>query len=740
VDFAKVLSLGKKAGKGSKKKGGAGRTDTGFSWPAGVRIGVYGHWNSGKTVYFTVLNEDCKFARDLQIAVTDNATAAAFLAHREAIWGVAAAAGEGTRIDTRRDRKFPDSTKTDRVLQFTAILGGGDRIPIVSYDYPGDAVAIGTSSEFAPKVRNFTAGCDGLLFFFDPKALPSESDWQSHAASFVNMLRELGPLDRNLSIPIGLVVTKADSLPGFRGEAQVSLVPHGQERTICREYEEFLVEALAFPEVAGNQEWAGSVREILVKTKEFIRVVLGRTLDFQIFFVSSTGSQPEKIGAEKGRSLYRPPEKMSPVGLREPIRWLLQAVVRNRRLARLRTVKRYVRNAALLWILVCSLAFGWHLWWQLGRTTGLEDSIRHGRTAAATSTEERNKIGTEYNGYAGRWLVAKVFSKFQAPAREMAKLYRSLKTESETSEFDEVIQRLAGVIKNETAWPAYDVVASRLQPSPAYVELREEVARYAADSAAPVGRRAARVMNAWSKFDSCQVDRSDSQRWSNLQATVNSYQANYKPEMNPAEIQLYSAFTAAAAAHAEKVEVQAQVEQAGDQFADIIKRINGDPTPAFRLDAGAQELRDYLVQLQMDPQKYGKEIKAVTDYLSEVKKWESRQTFNYRVDIVPDGTHLHMQVVGDGEEPNWSDANNQLFADEAGNVMWKVGDVVYVVLHKAHVGQDESWGRSFDSRVILRDPYALFELEKEIKFGQFGSAKISFVPKSLSERLPVLKK
>ena len=64
--LAKVFKSGSKDG----KKGGSK-----FDWPSGTKIAVYGHANAGKTVYFTVLNEECKFGKDLQLSITDTGTA-----------------------------------------------------------------------------------------------------------------------------------------------------------------------------------------------------------------------------------------------------------------------------------------------------------------------------------------------------------------------------------------------------------------------------------------------------------------------------------------------------------------------------------------------------------------------------------------------------------------------------------------------------------------------------------------
>ena len=102
-------------------------------------------------------------------SVTDNATAGEFLKNFRSIWGLGTTADVGTMIDLRGEKKFPEATGRDRLLQFNAILDGDTNLPIIALDYPGAAVSITDPGELQDKVGDFMDGCDGLLFFFDPK-------------------------------------------------------------------------------------------------------------------------------------------------------------------------------------------------------------------------------------------------------------------------------------------------------------------------------------------------------------------------------------------------------------------------------------------------------------------------------------------------------------------------------------------------------------------------------------------
>jgi hypothetical protein len=248
--FKKIFKLFKKGAKAAPKGKDQAAVGGGFDWPSGMRIGVFGHSNSGKTVYFTVLNEECKVSKNLGLSVTDNITAGEFLANYRALWGLGTSDSAGTMVDLREDKQFPPSTPSEKILQFNAILDRSKNIPIVTYDYNGKAVSIQDRHELADKVRDFMYGCQGLLFFFDPKVLGAELQCQAHVASFVNMLEMLAPAGGRLPIPVALVVTKADVLPGFSGEGQTVLVRSDQEHFLAEDYELFLENILASNRIA----------------------------------------------------------------------------------------------------------------------------------------------------------------------------------------------------------------------------------------------------------------------------------------------------------------------------------------------------------------------------------------------------------------------------------------------------------------------------------------------------------
>ncbi len=98
MNLGKVFNIFKKGASSASGQKGKKAGSGGISWPPGIRIGLYGHSNAGKTVYLTVLNEECKISKDLQISVIDNATAGEFLSNYRNDLGV------GQWLQRRRDR------------------------------------------------------------------------------------------------------------------------------------------------------------------------------------------------------------------------------------------------------------------------------------------------------------------------------------------------------------------------------------------------------------------------------------------------------------------------------------------------------------------------------------------------------------------------------------------------------------------------------------------------------------
>jgi hypothetical protein len=739
VGFAKLLRVFKKGSKAASGAKGKGKKPSdGFDWPSGLRIGVYGHANSGKTVYFTVLNEESKIAKNLQISVTDNATAGQFLTNYRAIWGLGTSTDVGTVVDLRGERKFPDPTKTDRVLQFNAIVDRSKKLSIVTYDYPGHSVSISNPDDLRDKVVDFMTGCDGILFFFDPKTLQAELQTQAHVASFVNMLELLAPLSARVPIPIALVVTKADILDGFTDENQVVLISAEDEHLLSEDFELFLEKVLSNSRISSNPAWAGSVRNILVKLREFLKVVVGRTLDFQVFFVSNTGQTPEKIGTDVGRSVYKPPEKISPTGVKEPFYWLLKSIVRNRKISRLRSVAKYVAILTVIWLVVFSAPFLFHFKYLLPKATDAEGNIMeaYDGNIVNTTDDERTKIISAYSKYERSWTVKWLFPKFLAPSGRIRAEYGAFNLSGAISRLEQTIGRFQSIVEDSTLWP-------KLNPSDTTIIENDEHKALVADlegfhqgeAGSELFARSERVLRYWELFAAYIAGRADSSALSAITEQVQFDARTFGKDISKAEEALGRALLNNLKARTEKKVKKEVAIKAAAQLDDKFAEINSNSSPAYRLGEAVTELKK--LKAQLDPSVDAANIRAINRYLETAEEFTKKRKYTFKVESIPGDGHLHVEVVSPGQDPTWSKQSQTVQGFEYG-VEWKVGDHIHIALDTLNA--PENWGKTSSDKKILTEKYSMFNMDGEISFDNLRQkVVIRFIP-PLVERLPELKK
>lgn len=714
MKLGKIFKVFKKGTKAASKQKGK-KVEGGFEWPPGVRIGVYGHANSGKTVYFTVLNEECKVAKNLQISVTDNATAGEFLTNYRAIWGMGTATDVGTVVDLREEKKFPDPTQSDRVLVFNAIVDRKKKIPVVTFDYPGKAVSISERHDLNEKVIDFVSGCNGLLFFYDPKTLGAELESQAHVASFVNMLERLAPLHRRLPIPVALVVTKADILSGFSSESQTVLISAEDEHFLAKDYELFLEKVLASNEIASNSAWAGSVRNILVKLKEFLKVVVGRTLNFQIYFVSSTGQTPEKIGTDIGRSIYVPPPKIRPVGVKEPFYWILNSIRGSRRISKIRTLAKFVAILSLIWIGLFSLPYLYHFQYLLPRATEVEDNTLGSRRRSSASQQERTNIKAAYRKYQNAWTAKWLFDRFLVPAERIRSIYDKDMLGEEIRRLDETIRRVTATVRDTAHWPTVDLSTDSLRLTPQQRALEATLEGFhQGDSTSELYTRSGRVLKLWALFKAALHNPSDTLVWDKIPDQVSRDSSFYGKDLNREELGLGRVLTETAAARKEKKERRETVAQAGTRFDQLVEQINSNPSPEYRLGKAVEKLRELKAVLQNDPARQ-QDVERIDNYLRRAAYFDENRLYKFTLINCPPDHHVHIRVTGRGKSAGWP--RDQFLAGYEFSITWRAGDHILIALDEKHVGQNiETWGEKPKELVELKGPFSVFDLDGTISF------------------------
>ncbi len=734
--FKKIFKFGKKgAGKARPQSGGAPQ-----KWPPGVKIGIYGHSNSGKTVYYTVLNEDTKVSRNLQLSITDNATAGEFLANYRALWGLGTASDVGTVVDLKGERKFPDLTSGEKILKFTAIVDRDTKVPVVAYDYPGKAVHIAERSDVKDRVLDFMTEADGILFFFDPKVMGAEARCQEHVASIINMLELLAPLKARIPIPVGLVITKADILPGFKGEGQTVLIPPDSEHILADDFDSFLDRVLSHNKVSSNPEWAGTVRDVLVKLRDFIHVVVGRTLNFQIFFISNTGEEPQKIGSDIGRSLYQPPDRMAPTGVREPFYWILKSIVRNRKISRLRSIAKAVAALSLIWIVLFSMPFAMHYWWSLDNALDNERQILapYEGSPVGASDVERRRIKDAYYDYKTGTITKWFFSEYTKPADRIWEFYDKVDFSQLAEKLDATIGRFTAIVQDSLIWPDIDPSDSTIVQSPASERFLSDLATFrTGDSTSSLYQRADRTMEYWDMFLQHMKSPGDTALANKLVSTVQYDESVLgSKERTRAEVALGEALVTLLTTKKQVQQRQETVQRATATLGTYHDRINSNSDPAFRLGEAVRLLRSIKADLGS-----GEERAAVDNYIDAANWWRRPHTFNYKVVAMSPDDHMHIEVVDNGKSPTWEKTHFVLPFDLTNaeeSLQWEVGQEIHIAYDT--LGHPEGYGRNPADKIVLDNDYALFELEGELNFKNIGrTVQISFGKRSLKDRLPELK-
>ncbi len=716
----KILGLFKKGSKAVSKAGKKGG-DKAAAWPSGTKIGVYGHTNSGKTVYFTVLNEESKMGRDLQLSITDDATAGEILSNYRNIWGVATEMGTGTMVDTRGEKKFPEPTTDEIPLQFNAIIDGEDKIPIVVLDYNGKAVSITETGELKERVNGYMLQADGIMFFYDPKILGAELETKAHVSSFIGMLEKLAPLKKKLHIPVSLVITKADILPGFSGDDQTVLVSSENESWLSENFDAFQDMVLSSNKIASNSAWAGSVRNILFNLRDFLKVVVGRTLNFQIFFISNTGSTPEKIGADVGRSIYAPPARIRPVGVKAPLYWMINTIRRAKRVRGLKRFTKVVATLSIIWMILVSIPYLWNTVWLLPRTIHIEDSVLASANGNFynTTTKDRSLVKDAWRKYSQSWIISNIFPKFKNPADRIRTRYEEFNLAEALEQLDLTIIRFTAVVKDTSLWPKMNPSDKSLLMTKEHTSIEDELNNFhAGDDNTELFRRSGRALTYWELYKNSILNPADTSTWETIRQQVLQDQNLYVAEISNAEKGLGQALMTGQKVTKEKVVAQ----KAGVEFDNVIENVNGNSDPDYRINKAVRELRQ--IRGQLNPELQGNEMAMIDRYINAAKAFDERRKFSVRIQKLPDQDHVHIEVVTKGKDPGWGEISQYFEGDEI-EIWWKKGYEIHIAYDL--VTDQCAWGKTASDRKVFDSELSIFDLNGEIRF--------SNVNKSISIRM-----
>ena len=720
MKLGKLFKLAKKGAKRSKKPGGPGFAAA--KWPAGARIGVFGHENTGKSVYFTVLYHASKVAKDLQISVTDTETSRQFLENYMSIWGFGTGDAMGTIINQKREKKFPATTDRDSILQFTAILDGKNKIPVVTYDYSGKFVSISEHTDESKKILDFMTNADGILFFFDHKILGADMEVQARASAFVHILEQIVPLKSRLPIPIGLVINKSDTLSGYKGEDSISLVDPGDEQCLSDNYEHFFELIMNSEKVTSDKAWASSVRNVLVKLREFLRVVIGRTLDFQVFFISNTGNVPVKVGTDIGRSIYEPPDLINPCGVKDPFYWILKSIIRNKQLNVMRRIVKYAAAVSIGWIVLYSLPFLYHFNIQLAAPYRVENSILSSveGNRLITSSQQRTDIIKAYDRYSNKWTVKKIFPEYQITAARMKEIYGNFNMGPALARLDSLISKMTNIVSDPDLRPQYDPGKDSLIYVDTHLRLKADLeGMHIGDKSSTLYLRSDRVLRYWDLFVQWIQKPNDTELINKIYDQVGFNEknaANYIESEKSLGVALLKNINAPTGRTS-----GGSVSNALTEFDQLKQRINSSTDAEFIFEeavADIEAIRGRLLSGVHDAQ-----LSAINAFLDAINKYKDSRQYTCILQTVPDMGHLHIEVTPEGKSPAWSKETQLLEGDEV-KLKWKVGEDIHIAFDE--LKHPCNWGNQPSAKVVLQGKYSLFSMETIVFKNINKTVKISF--------------
>lgn len=390
------------------------------------KIGICGFRAVGKTTYLTVLFETLRVGSTFQLQATDPSTRATMTDY----------------YCTLADKQqFLPPTLAEAPLNFEVILNKKNRFYFDSLDYAGELVSLAklmeqmkAAEEFKldkvkeakKEVVGFLVDCDCMLFFMDPGSTRNFRMLREQQGTFTEIMRQIFDYRGHFHVPIALIITKADLIPGFKPE-YARLIPHEDE----------YVKSLGFKKVREYVEkryekdpiWQQSILGIVDNLQEFLESVTIHTLDFQVFFSSPLGSVRKVM--EEGKEVTRPPEKINPIGLEDPLRWCVENLIGTRQVRLWKKATRVL--SALLVVLFISLAIC--LWWNLRL-------LREADTIEKSGNQNWTDLSKKYHGFQRHFLTRQLGLNNMAYVKQAILDCKAIETSSREARTEKALEKI----------------------------------------------------------------------------------------------------------------------------------------------------------------------------------------------------------------------------------------------------------------------------------------------------------
>jgi len=376
------------------------------------RIGIFGHKDTGKTVFLTSVYAFSKDSSDLQLLAMGETQA-----YLEENFNLMKGTGDdqitGQKIDSRR---FPTSTADDKKLSFSAQLGKTMNVSLEVMDYSGKNLYIDSSGGIPQNLADFFDICDCVLFFIDPAGINNEGELTRRVASFTRLIDQLSGRGKKLDIPVGLVVTKADELPGFKSGFQSTLIGNNAGYIKGQRFNDFLSGIVRQRYLSDYPEWKNTLKALLNRFQSFFNPLIRRTLDYQVFFVSSIGGSSRELKGEPGDKGPVPPRDFRPLGVSKPIEWAL---------GRIRACRRAtVFNGILKWVLFATLLITIFVsFFNIYNKMKIESLVNKISSLKFDRLEDYSSLASAFNSYSNDFFVKLFFDDFRKISNEKYNMF-----------------------------------------------------------------------------------------------------------------------------------------------------------------------------------------------------------------------------------------------------------------------------------------------------------------------------
>ncbi len=379
------------------------------------RIGIFGHKDTGKTVFLTSVYAFFKDYSELQLLAMGETQV-----YLEENFNLMKGTGDdqvtGEKI---MSRKFPDPTSDDKKLSFSAQLGKTMNVSLEMMDYSGKNLYLDSSGGIPQNLADFFEICDCVLFFIDPDGINNEGEFTRRVASFTRLIEELSGSKKKLHIPVGLVVTKSDELTGFKSGLQSSLV--GSESGYIKGYRfnDLLSGVVKQRYLSDYPEWMNTLKALLIRFQSFFNPLIKNTLDYQVFFVSSIGNVPSDLADGAGKTAKAPPRDFRPLGVNQPIEWALK---------RIRACRRAnIFSGVLKWIVFISLLITLFVsFFNIYNKMKINSLVDKISDLKLDRLEDYSELASAFNSYSNNIFVKLFFGDFRRVSDEKYNVFAGI--------------------------------------------------------------------------------------------------------------------------------------------------------------------------------------------------------------------------------------------------------------------------------------------------------------------------